>query len=136
MLLWLLVSIGANLDTRVGCFADRRNIPLEPTNKVQEAIIYHALGSYDALHIATMEDWDIHDIVAFDWGIDELPKYTSCFVWTCGAEERKEKSLKLRREELQVIQSQSESDIVIQEAQDIVESETTQELEEPGNPAT
>lgn len=60
--------------------------------RITEAIIKQSnglmskyrLGSYDAIHIATMEEWDIKDIVVYDWGIEDLPKYKGdCNIWTC-----------------------------------------------------
>jgi len=90
----------------------------------------YRLGSYDAIHIATMEDWGVKDIVAFDWGIDELPKYASCFIWTCGEEGRKQKSLKIRGNENKVLKINPEIAIVI-DAQEIIRSESKEDLAEP-----
>ena len=82
-----------------------------------------------------MEDWGVKDIVAFDWGIDELPMYTGCFVWTCGEEGRKQKSLKIRENESRVLKINPERAIVI-EAQEIIRSEAKENLSEPDKAAS
>lgn len=108
-------------------------IPLNDkiNEKSRDLIGKYRLGSYDAIHIATMEDWGIKDIVAFDWGIDELPNYTSCFVWTCGERERKAYSLRLRRDQSRNNNLKSEAAIVI-DAEDILRSKIIEEdLPEP-----
>jgi len=55
----------------------------EIIEKAGVLMVQYRLGSYDAIHIATMEKWDINDIVVYDGGIEDLPKYkTSCIIWT------------------------------------------------------
>ena len=42
-----------------------------------------SLGSYDAIHMATMIDWKIKDIVCFDWGMENTPYLHKAFnIWT------------------------------------------------------
>lgn len=99
-------------------------------DKASKLMGSYRLGSYDAIHVATMEVWGIKDIVAFDWGIDELPKYMSCFVWTFGQEGRKHKSLEMRENESKVLKITPELPIVI-DAQEIIRSESKEDLAEP-----
>ena len=52
----------------------------------------YRLGSYDALHIATMEDWGIKNLAVFDQGIEDLPRYRAeTNIWTVNGWERYKK---------------------------------------------
>ncbi|MDD5427975.1 MAG: PIN domain-containing protein [Candidatus Omnitrophica bacterium] len=56
----------------------------EIINRAGSVMPKYRLGSSDAIHVATMEKWDIKDILTYDWGIEDLPMYKGdCSVWTC-----------------------------------------------------
>ena len=107
-------------------FTNWASIPL--TEKINEnsslLMKKYRLASYDAIHVATMEDYDIKDIVAFDWGIDELPRYTKYSVWTCGERRRKAVTINWRRRQNRNIPPQSEPTVIIEEAEKILTEQT------------
>jgi predicted nucleic acid-binding protein len=57
----------------------------------------HRLRSSDAIHIATMEYWNITDIAAFDWAIEEIATLN---VWTHKGTQRLKDRLKMRQKYL------------------------------------
>jgi predicted nucleic acid-binding protein len=62
------------------------------TAKAGEVMPAFRLGSQDAVHVATMLDWDIINIAAYDWGIEELPRYKGgVHIWTVNGAARYEK---------------------------------------------
>ena len=66
-------------------FKDWTSIPLDGniSKRANEIIPKYRLGSYDAIHLSTMEHWDIKDIAVFDKGIEDLPRYKAdCSIWT------------------------------------------------------
>ena len=64
---WASISITKNIIERAG-----------------EIMPLYRLGSMDAIHIATMEAWDIKDVASLDWGFGDLPRYKpNCRVWSC-----------------------------------------------------
>lgn len=54
-------------------------------NKALSLMKEYSLPSYDAIHIATMEKWDITDIAVFDQHIENIP---SIKIWSVDAAER------------------------------------------------
>jgi predicted nucleic acid-binding protein len=53
--------------------------------KAQALMQKYNLGSYDAIHIATAQYWEIKNIVAFDHAIEDISDLN---VWTCGGSSR------------------------------------------------
>lgn len=54
-------------------------------NKALSLMKEYSLPSYDAIHIATMEEWDITDIAVFDQHIENIP---SIKIWSVNGVER------------------------------------------------
>jgi len=66
-------------------FKDWTSIPLDEkiSKKSLEVMQKYRLASYDAVHIATMESWNIKDIVTLDGGLSDLPQYrANSFIWS------------------------------------------------------
>ena len=57
----------------------------EILNKAQALMQKYNLGSYDAIHIATIDHWKMKDIAAFDHVIEDI---TDLNIWTCGGAKR------------------------------------------------
>jgi|GEM_PF-1421937 len=75
------------------------SVPIDEkiTQRAGKIMPKYRLGSLDAIHIATMEEWGINDIVVFDWGIEELPRYRANInIWTVNGWARHQKRLKKR----------------------------------------
>jgi len=77
----------------------------------------YRLGSYDAVHVATMEFWGIKDIVSYDWSFGDLPKYKpDCKVWSCHGFKKYNDRISKRKDPAETINK------IIQEAEAIVET--------------
>lgn len=57
----------------------------EIINKAHDVMNKYNLGSYDSVHIATMEYWKMKDIAAFDHAIEDITDFN---IWTCGGSRR------------------------------------------------
>ncbi len=79
-------------------FKDWASVPLSPeiSKNAQKIICKYRVGSYDAIHIATMESWELKDIVVFDKGVENLPRYKgNCYIWTVNGWQRYQKRQKI-----------------------------------------
>lgn len=117
---YLVVEEAAKqLEGVLGRFINWASIPISDViiKKSGELMPRYRLGSYDAIHVATMEGWDIKDIVAYDWGIEDLPKYKAdCKIWTChGWAGYNDRNAKRRKKE-------EEIDKLIREAETITKT--------------
>ncbi|MBU1086411.1 MAG: PIN domain-containing protein [Candidatus Omnitrophica bacterium] len=73
------------LNDMLGSFESWSYIPLDEKISLaaQETMFKYRLASYDAIHITTMEEWGINDIVVIDGGIEDLYHYKeNCAIWT------------------------------------------------------
>jgi len=68
-------------------FKDWTSIPINDKilDKAQHLMLKYCLGSYDAIHIATMEEWEIKDIAVFDQHIENIPNIK---IWSVDAVSR------------------------------------------------
>jgi len=57
----------------------------EIIDRAQPLMSKYSLGSYDAVHIATMDYWKIKDIAVFDHIVEDISDFN---VWTCGGSKR------------------------------------------------
>jgi predicted nucleic acid-binding protein len=68
-------------------FKDWTSIPINDKilDKTLHLTLKYCLGSYDAIHIATMEEWEIKDIAVFDQHIENIPNIK---IWSVDAVSR------------------------------------------------
>ncbi len=126
-----VLEVERQLDGVLARFVERTYVPISENIIIKAGMIMsdYRLGSADAIHIATMEEWGIQDIVTYDWGIVDLPKYKpGCRVWTkrgLGKYKRREKERALYKEK--ILKPEKE---IVEEAEQIVEKEVTDLSEE------
>jgi len=66
-------------------FTNWLSIPMDEKTTAKAAPLMQQcrLGSYDAIHVATMDEWKIKDIIVFDSALEDLPMYrANSYVWT------------------------------------------------------
>lgn len=66
-------------------FENRMTIPIKEKYIKNSGILMnkYCLGSYDAIHVASMEDYNIKDIAVMDKGLEDLPHHNKDYrIWT------------------------------------------------------